>query len=85
MNIFEIDYNKALCVSLKGKSIVYRRQPQEVNINSYNPVVSKAWQAKMDLQFDCNLYACIHYIISYVTKDEREMEQGLKEVYKQIL
>lgn len=63
---------------LKGKSIVCRRQPQEVNINSYNPVVLKAWQANMDLQFVCNPYACIHYIISYVTKDKLEMEQALK-------
>ena len=82
VNISEIDYNKALRVNLKGKSIVYRRQPQEVTINSYNPVVLKAWQANMDLQFVCNPYACIHYIISYVTKDEREMGQALKEVSK---
>ncbi|XP_030828689.1 uncharacterized protein LOC100890415 [Strongylocentrotus purpuratus] len=82
VNISEIDYNKALGVNLKGKSIVYRRQPHEVNINSYNPVVLKAWQANMDLQFVCNPYACIHYIISYVTKDEREMGQALKEVSK---
>lgn len=59
-------YLQALRVNAKGKSIVYQRSPEEININTYNPT----WQANMDLQFVCNPYACIHYIISYITKDE---------------
>ena len=39
VNISEIDFNKALTVNLKGKSIVYRRQPQEVNIKSLQPSI----------------------------------------------
>lgn len=27
----------------------------------------------MDVQFLCNVYACVHYSVSYNTKDEREM------------
>ncbi|VDI08683.1 Hypothetical predicted protein [Mytilus galloprovincialis] len=32
----------------------------------------------MDLQFVCDAYACISYIVAYVTKDEKEMSQMLK-------
>lgn len=63
-------YLQALRVNAKGKLIVYQRSPEEININTYNPTILRAWQANMDLQFVCNPYACIHYIISYVTKDE---------------
>lgn len=27
----------------------------------------------MDVQFVCNVYACMYYNVSYITKDEREM------------
>ena len=80
--VTEESYLQALRINKKGKSIIYQRTPEEININTYNPTVLRAWQANMDLQFVCNAYACIHYIISYVTKDEREMGQALREVSK---
>ncbi len=78
--VCEDAYLKALRVNSKGKSVVYKRAPSEINVNTYNPTIMKAWQANMDIQFVSNPYACIHYIISYVTKDEREMGAALQEL-----
>lgn len=71
-------YQLALRQSHKSQTVVLRRTPQESNINQYNEVILQAWQANMDFQYVVDPYACIHYIISYVTKDEREMGQVLK-------
>ncbi|XP_069105751.1 uncharacterized protein [Argopecten irradians] len=38
----------------------------------------------MDIQFVCVPYACISYIASYVTKDERELSQMLMEAAKEL-
>ena len=64
-------YVDALHINSKGNSLTYQRTPAQIKNNTYNPTVMKAWQANMDLQFVCNPNACIHYIISYVSKDER--------------
>ncbi|XP_030849505.1 uncharacterized protein LOC105444942 [Strongylocentrotus purpuratus] len=82
VNTSEDEYLDALRVNSNGKSIMYARTPQETNINTYNPTLLKAWQANMDIQYVCNPYACIHYIVSYITKDEREMGLALREVSK---
>ena len=61
---------------------MYEGTPEGINVNTYNLVIMKAWQANMDLQFVSNPYACIHYIVSYVTKDEQEMGEALRKVCK---
>ncbi|CAG2210050.1 unnamed protein product [Mytilus edulis] len=67
------------CLSLsKCKTVVLKRTPAERNINYYNPDILHLWEANMDLQFVCDAYACISYIVAYVTKDEKEMSKMLK-------
>ena len=73
-------YREAVSMSHQGETVVLKRSPKEKNINSYNPAILRAWQANIDVQFCLNPYGCIHYMISYVTKDEREMGQVLKAV-----
>lgn len=73
-------YHYALQKSAKDTTIYLKRQPFEVNINNYNPAILKAWQANMDIQFVSNPYACIQYVVSYITKEEREMAILLKAV-----
>ena len=82
--VTEDQYLDALRINCKEKSLIYKRTPAQININTNNPTVMKAWQANMDLQCVSNPYACIHYIISYVTKDEHQMGQALKEVCKNL-
>lgn len=70
-------YHKALAVS-KSRTVVLKRTPTERNINDYNPDIIKYWSANMDLQYVCDPYSCVAYIVAYVTKDKKEMSQMLK-------
>lgn len=51
-----------------------------IYINNYNPVLLRAWQANIEIQFVSNPYACIQYVVSYITKEEREMPLLLRAV-----
>ena len=60
-----------------------RRTPQEMNINSYNPSILRAWKANMDIQYILDAYACVMYVTSYMMKSERAMGELLKHVTKE--
>ncbi|XP_071943751.1 uncharacterized protein [Antedon mediterranea] len=68
-NAFE-DANN--CIATEEK-IVIKRNPQDVWVNQYNPSLLRAWNANMDIQYITNVYACIIYLVSYMSKSEREM------------
>ncbi|XP_057716041.1 uncharacterized protein LOC130931338 [Corythoichthys intestinalis] len=57
----------------RGTQIVMKRQMKEVWINQYSKALLKCWNANMDIQFVADAYACVVYIISYISKAEREM------------
>ena len=59
---------------------LYLRMPNECKINNYNPHVTLAWQANMDIQYVLNAYACVMYVASYMMKSERAMGELLKNV-----
>ena len=57
-------YEEALNVTSSGSVILLKRQPNECNINNYNPHVLLAWQANMDIQYGLCLYnvcCLLHY------------------------
>lgn len=64
-------------------SIVLKRETDEVYVNNYNKHLLKAWNANMDIQFVVNPWACIVYIISYISKAEREMGLLLRNTLKE--
>jgi hypothetical protein len=76
-------YQDALKTSSKPLAIHLKRYPSAININNYNKWLLLGWEANMDIQFVSNPYACIQYIVSYVTKDEREMGTLLQAVQKE--
>ncbi|XP_052683843.1 uncharacterized protein LOC128164141 [Crassostrea angulata] len=47
--------------------------------NQYNPCLLKSWDANMDIQYVLDPFSCIVYIISYISKSEREMGMLLKQ------
>lgn len=61
-------------------AILLRREPCEMNINNYNIVLMKRWEANLDVQFVTNTYACVMYVASYVSKPEKTMGDVLKGV-----
>ena len=77
------DYHLALSTNTTGRSLILQRRPCDVNINNYNRTILSAWQANIDIQPVLDVYACIFYIISYITKDEREMGEVLRAAKKE--
>ena len=77
-------YYNALSIVAKDPTLHLQREPVEVYINNYNACILLCWKANMDLQFVVSPYAAIHYITSYVTKDEREMGLILQCVSKEM-
>jgi len=76
------EYHHALSIGVKGRSYVIKRKVNEKSVNNYNPTILKAWQANMDIQPVLDTYACIMYIVFYVTKGERQMGELLRAAKK---
>lgn len=72
-------YENALNVLSKKLTVVLRRQPDELWTNQYNPCLLKCWNANMDIQFVLDPFSCIVYIVSYISKSEREMGMLLRQ------
>jgi hypothetical protein len=81
--ITEEQYIDALKSSVKDVTVFMKRSASDIFINNYSPAILHAWQANMDIQFVSNAYACIQYVVAYVTKDEREMGTLLQAVSKE--
>ena len=60
-----------------------RCKPSDIWINQYNPDLLKYWNANMDIQCITDAYSCVMYIISYISKAEREMGVVLENVRKE--
>ncbi|CAG2199123.1 unnamed protein product [Mytilus edulis] len=54
-------------------TVVLKRNKDELFINQYNPHLLKSWNANMDIQYILDAYSCVVYIISYISKSEREL------------
>ena len=63
-------------------AILLERSPSEMFVNNYNPTLMRAWQANLDVQFVSNVYSCIMYVASYMSKPEKTMGDLLKGVSK---
>ncbi|XP_013402374.1 uncharacterized protein LOC106168004 isoform X2 [Lingula anatina] len=63
--------------------IVLRREPKECWVNQYNPHLLEAWDANIDIQYIVDAYACICYIVSYISKKESEEGELLRAAQKE--
>ncbi|CAG2254348.1 unnamed protein product [Mytilus edulis] len=54
-------------------TVVLKREPNEIYTNQYNPHLLRAWNANMDIQYILDAFSCVVYIISYISKAEREL------------
>ncbi|XP_061167749.1 uncharacterized protein LOC133176667 [Saccostrea echinata] len=78
LSLTQEQYEEAHNMQTKKTSVVLERNPSELWINQYNPCLLKCWDANMDIQFVLDPFSCIVYIISYISKSEREMGLLLK-------
>nr|XP_022310999.1 uncharacterized protein LOC111116305 [Crassostrea virginica] len=79
INLTQEQYEEAHKRLAKKRSIVLQRNPDELWINQYNPCLLKCWDANMDIQFVLDPFSCIVYIVSYISKSEREMGMLLRQ------
>ncbi|XP_071956833.1 uncharacterized protein [Antedon mediterranea] len=79
----EVEYMKSLSISQKGTTIIMERTSSEQCVNTYNPTVLKAWKANIDIQFILDAFACVVYVASYMTKNEKGMGELLKQACKE--
>ncbi|XP_073808479.1 uncharacterized protein [Danio rerio] len=82
VNMTYEDYENYIDSLSKSSVIVMERQPQDCWVNGYNPLLLRAWNANMDIQFILNPYSCIMYMLSYISKAEHEMSDYLKTVIR---
>ncbi|XP_062613488.1 uncharacterized protein LOC134275232 [Saccostrea cucullata] len=79
LGLTQAQYEEAHKRLTKKRSVVLQRNPREIWTNQYNPCLLKCWDANMDIQFVLDPFSCIVYIISYISKSEREMGMVLKQ------
>lgn len=69
---------KVLSLLTCKEAIFLKRNSSECWVNNYNADLLRTWNGNMDIQFVLNPYSCIMYIVSYISKAEREMGTLLK-------
>ena len=79
LGIDQSKYEEAHKILSTRQSVILKRDPTEVWINQYNPHLLRCWDANMDIQFVLDPFSCIVYIISYISKAEREMGMLLRQ------
>ncbi len=77
INLTQSDFEKANDVLSHKTSLVHKRQPQDLWVNVYNPDLIRCWNANMDIQYIFDAYACVAYVVLYLSKAEREMSMLL--------
>ena len=65
------------------QTIYLKRRIQDQWVNNYNKDLIRCWNGNMDIQYVLDPYACAMYIVSYITKAEREMGDLLKNAQKE--
>ncbi|XP_052680033.1 uncharacterized protein LOC128160727 [Crassostrea angulata] len=77
-NITQEILQEALNVLSQRPTVVHRREAKDCWVNPYNPALLQAWNGNMDIQFILDPYSCIMYIMSYITKAEKELGELIK-------
>lgn len=52
-------------------------------VNNYNEHLSLAWNGNLDMQLKIDAYACIVYVLAYISKAESEMGDLLLNAQKE--
>lgn len=66
-------FEKCFSFITKRNTVVLQRQTNEIYTNQYNKHLLRAWDANMDIQYILDAFSCVVYIISYISKAEREL------------
>lgn len=80
----EIDMNLETylhCIqsTLTVSKVFLKRSLEETRINNYNKTFLKCREANLDIQFIQDPYACVSYIVSYISKGQRGLSNLLSD------
>ena len=78
LDVSERQYILAIRSSWNSATIFFKRSPNELRINNYNPTCLRAWRANMDIQYVLDVYACAMYIVG-MSELLRKAVEGAKE------
>ena len=79
LNIPMKDYIDAIKMSERGVTVILKRDVCEAYVNNFKPSFMYAWQANMDIQICCDIYAVVSYCTEYFTKTDSGETEKLKE------
>ncbi|XP_022312092.2 uncharacterized protein LOC111117320 [Crassostrea virginica] len=79
INLTQNLYETAHRILASKATTILKRNPIDMWTNQYNPCLLKSWDANMDIQYVLDPFSCIVYIISYISKAEREIGMLLKQ------
>ena len=73
VNVTYQEFKKCLIDTAKRNTVHLKRNIADTWVNNYNRDLSLAWNANLDIQYVTDAYACVAYILSYISKAETEM------------
>ena len=79
INLTQDVYESAHRIVASKVTTILKRNPIDMWTNQYNPCLLKCWDANMDIQYVLDPFSCIVYIVSYISKAEREIGMLLKQ------
>lgn len=65
--------------TLTVSKVFLKRLLEETRINNYNKTLLNCWEANLDIQFILDPYACVSYIVSYISKGQRGFSKLLSD------
>ena len=86
LNITEEEYMSVLQISDDQDFQLHLKRPTDFCfINNYFDIGLLAWEANIDIQPVFNYYKAITYISSYLSKEEDECSQAVKQAFRETL
>ena len=86
LNISETEYENALKISAdKAFQLLLRRPTNSCFVNNYFDIGLLAWEANIDIQPVFDYYKAATYMCSYLSKQEDECSQAMKQALKESL
>lgn len=83
LRINQATFERAYKTFSRNTQVVLKRQVNEAWVNQYSKPLLKCWNANLDIQYVVDAYACVVYIISYISKSEREIGLLLSNAQKE--
>lgn len=82
-NVTYSQFKECITAVATRNTVHLERDLGDVWINNYNEHLSRSWNANTDIQYVTDAYACVAYILSYISKAEMEMGDLLKNAQKE--